>query len=115
MVTGYRAEQGDIIWITLDPQAGHEQKGRRPALVVSNNKFNEFAQTGAMICPITNTDKKICIQVKLDERTKTSGFIICDQAKILDIKERNAEFIESAPDDIIREAVDTISGFLEII
>jgi mRNA interferase MazF len=110
----YHAKQGDIIWITLDPQAGHEQKGRRPAIVVSNNKFNDFTKTGAMICPITNTDKGIPIRIKLDDRTKTSGVIMCDQAKILDLRERNADFIERVPDDIILEAVDTINSFLEI-
>jgi mRNA interferase MazF len=115
LVTVYNANQGDIVWIDLDPQAGHEQKGRRPALIVSNNAFNRFEQVTAMVCPITNTDRSIPIQIKLDGRTKTSGVIMCDQAKILDLKKRNAEFIESVPDDIICEAVDIISGFLEII
>ena len=110
----YRAAQGDIIWLTLDPQAGHEQKGRRPVLVVSNNSFNNFAKTGAMICPITNKDRNIPVQVKLDGRTKTSGVIMCDQAKILDLKERYADFIEKVPDDIILEVIDIIEGFIEI-
>jgi mRNA interferase MazF len=83
--------------------------------VVSNDKFNDAAKTGAMVCPITNTDRGVPIQIKLDGITKTSGVIMCDQAKILDIKERNAEFIERVPDDIIFEAVDVISGFIEII
>lgn len=110
----YRARQGDIIWLTLDPQAGHEQKGRRPALVASNNRFNDFSGTMAMVCPVTNTDKGIPLHVRLDERTKTSGVILCDQAKILDLQQRNAEFIESVPDDIIFEVTDIISGFIEI-
>ena len=110
----YKAEQGDIIWITLDPQAGHEQKGRRPALVVSNNSFNHFVRTTAMVCPITNTDRKIPIHVHLNEKTKTSGVILCDQAKILDLQKRKAEFIEKAPREIILEAVDIISGFIEV-
>ena len=110
----YTANQGDIIWITLDPQAGHEQKGRRPALVVSNNTFNRFVRTSAMLCPITNTDRGLPIQVKLDDRTQTTGVIMCDQTKILDICERNATFIEKIPDDIMFEVVDIISGFIEI-
>jgi len=110
----YKAKQGDIIWISLDPQAGHEQKGRRPAIIISNNTFNRFAKTAAMVCPITSTDKGIPIQIRLDDRTKTSGIVMCDQAKILDLRERNAEFIESVPGDIIFEVVDTVSGFLEI-
>jgi len=110
----YKARQGDIVWINLNPQAGHEQKGRRPALVVSNNTFNDFAKTGAMICPITNTDKGIEIRVKLDANTKTSGIVMCDQAKILDMTTRNAVFIEKAPDDILFEVVDIVNGIVEI-
>jgi len=110
----YRAKQGDIIWINLDPQTGHEQRGRRPAIVLSNNSFNNFTKTTSMVCPITNTDKSIPIQVTLDSRTKTSGVIMCEQAKILDLLARNAEFIECAPKDIIFEAVDIIGGFTEI-
>ena len=90
------------------------QKGRRPALVVSNNRFNRFEKGTAMICPITITDRSIPIHVKLDGRTKTSGVAMCDQAEILDLRERNAAFIERVPDDIIFEAADIISGFVEI-
>ena len=110
----YKARQGDIIWIDLDPQAGHEQKGRRPAIVASNDTFNNFAKTAAMVCPITNTDRGIPIQVRLNGNTKISGIIMCDQAKILDLRKRNAEFIEKAPDDVIFEIVDMISSFIEI-
>jgi len=110
----YHAKQGDIVWIDLDPQAGREQKGRRPALVVSNNTFNNFDKPAAMVCPITNTDRGVPIHVRLDGRIQTSGVVMCDQAKILDLKMRNADFIERVPDDIIFEVTDIISGFVEI-
>ena len=110
----YSARQGDIIWINLDPQSGHEQKGRRPAIVISKNSFNNFTRTMAMLCPITNTDKGVPVHIKLDERTQTDGVIMCDQAKILDLHQRNAEFIEKAPPDIIFEAADIVSGFVEV-
>lgn len=110
----YTAKQGDIIWIDLDPQAGHEQKGRRPAIVISKNSFNNFMRTMAMLCPITNTDKGIPIHIKLDDRTQTGGVIMCDQAKILDLQGRNAEFIEKAPRDIILEVADIVSGFVDV-
>jgi len=109
----YHAKQGDIIWINLDPQIGHEQKGRRPAIVVSNDTFNDFTKTAAMVCPITNTNRGIPFQIKLDGNTKTSGIIMCDQAKILDLQKRHAEFIEKAPDNIVFEAIDIIGGFIE--
>ena len=113
----YKARQGDIILLTFDPQAGHEQTGRRPALVVSNNKVNNYfakTQPAAMVCPITNTDKNLPIQPRLDERTKTGGVIICDQAKFVDLTARGAMFLEQAPEDIVFEAVDIIIGFVEI-
>ena len=111
---GYEAKQGDIIWLSLDPQAGHEQKGRRPAIVISNNTFNDFAKTGAMICPITNTDRASPLQLRLDDRTTTSGVIMCDQAKILHLQIRGAAFIERAPDDVLAEAVDIVRGIVEV-
>jgi len=110
----YIAKQGDIIWLNLEPQAGHEQKGRRPAVVVSNNTFNEFTKSGAMICPITSTDREIPIQPKLDDRTKTNGVIMCDQAKVLDLQVRNAEFIEKIPRNILHEIVNIIGEILEV-
>ena len=110
----FMAKQGNIIWLSFDPQAGHEQKGCRPAIVVSNNLFNDIEKTTAMVCPITNTDRGLGMHLKLDSRTKTTGFIMCDQAKILDLSVRDAEFIEQAPEDIVFEAVDLIIGFVEI-
>ncbi len=109
----FPAKQGDIIWLDFDPQTGHEQKGHRPAIVVSNASFNLFTGKAAMVCPITKTFRNIPIQVKLDSRTKTSGVVMCDQAKILDLEQRNAAFIEAAPEDIILEVIDIINGFIE--
>lgn len=109
----YMAKRGDIIWLSLTPQSGHEQAGRRPALVISNDTFNSYTKTGAMVCPITNTDRNSPLHVRLDGRTATTGVIMCDQAKILDVASRNAEFIETAPDDIVFEALDIVTGILD--
>ena len=105
-------KQGDIIWLDFDPQIGHEQRGRRPALVVSNETFNRFSNL-AVVCPITNTKKKHPFHVKLDERTKTKGVIMSDQTRTLDIKARNYEFIEKITDDFLLDVLDIISGFIE--
>ena len=110
MVTVF--EQGDIVYLDFDPQSGHEQRGRRPALVVSNNLFNRVSSL-TMVCPITNTDRKHPFHVRLDGRTKSTGVVMCDQARMLDLGSRNAVFEEKAPADIIAEAVDLIMGFLE--
>lgn len=109
----YKLMQGDIIFINFDPQIGHEQRGRRPALIVSNNTFNSF--TGiAVVCPITNTNREIPIHVSLDDRTKTTGAVMCDEVKSLDIRMRNAEFVEKVPGDILAEVIDIIVGFVEV-
>ncbi|MBS4025067.1 MAG: type II toxin-antitoxin system PemK/MazF family toxin [Clostridia bacterium] len=109
----YIPEQGDIILLQFDPQAGHEQKGRRPAFVVSNNTFNQFTKL-AMVCPITNTNKGFPLHVPLDDRTNTIGVIMCEQVKSLDITARNALFLEKAPADILEEVTDIIIGFVEM-
>ncbi len=106
-------EQGDIVYLNFAPQAGHEQRGRRPALVVSSNLFNRV-NSMTMVCPITHTDRGSPFQVRLDERTKTDGVVMCDQARMLDLNSRGASFEEKAPADILAEAVDLIIGFLEI-
>lgn len=105
-------EQGDIIFLEFSPQAGHEQRGKRPAIVVSNYTFNKFTKL-AMVCPITNTVRDFPLHVRLDERTKTRGVIMCEQVKSLDIYARNASYSEKAPNDIIEELTDIVFGFIE--
>ncbi len=106
-------EQGDIVVLDFNPQADHEQMGRRPAVVISNNTFNRFSKM-LMVCPITNTNKKHPFHIELDSRTKTTGVVLCDQAKMLDLSARNAVFVEKIPEDLISEAVDMIYSFIEI-
>ena len=105
-------EQGDIVSLDFDPQAGHEQRGRRPAVIISNNTYNRFSKM-LMVCPITNTNKKHPFHVELDDKTKTTGVILCDQAKMLDVTSRNAVFIEKLPNDLVAEIVDLIYSFIE--
>ena len=107
-------KQGDIICLNFDPQTGHEQSGRRPALVISNNSFNQVTKKVAMVCPITKTDKSLPFHIKLDDGMQTTGVVLCDQAKIIDVQARNFEFIEKAPKDIILNIIDIINGFIEI-
>lgn len=95
----------------FDPQSGHEQKGRRPALVLSNDFLNNHSAL-AFVCPITNTNKKHPFHIELDERTQTTGVILCDQVKMLDVKARNAKFQEKCPGDIWNEAKELIISFM---
>ena len=106
-------KQGNIIWLDFNPQIGHEQNGRRPALVISNETFNDFSKM-AIVCPITSMDKNHPFHVRLNEKTKTKGVILCDQARTLDIKARKYELIENIPEDILSEVIDIIYGFIEV-
>ena len=111
MVTVF--EQGDIVYLDFDPLSGHEQKGRRPALVISNNLFNRVSSL-TMVCPITHTDKGHPFHIRLDGTAKTDGVVLCDQARMLDLNSRNAAFVEKAPAGITAEAVDLLVGFIEM-
>ena len=103
--------QGDIIFMDFNPQQGHEQAGRRPALIISNDTLNHHSAM-VMVCPITNTNKKHPFHIELDDRTQTTGVILCDQAKMLDIKARNAKFQEKCPEDIWNDARDLVASFI---
>ena len=105
--------QGDIIWLEFNPQAGHEQAGHRPALVVSNDFFNR-ATGMAIVCPITNNLRPFPLHIRLDERTKTTGVVACEQIKSLDIKARKYRFIERAPKDILDAAFEAVFSEIEI-
>jgi len=105
-------KQGSIVLVDFDPQAGHEQKGRRPALVISNDLFNRYSEM-AILCPITNTDKNHPLHIRLNEKTKTNGVILCDQVKTMDIKVRNFKYLECIPEDILENVLDIVSSLIE--
>ena len=108
----YLPKQGDIVYLDFDPQAGHEQKGRRPCLIVSNNSFHKRTNL-AMVCPITSKPSNFPTHVVLDATTKTSGEIMCEQAKCLDIAARNVSFVETVSSQILEEVIDLICSFVE--
>jgi len=105
-------KQGSIILIDFDPQADHEQRGRRPALVISNALFNKYSEM-AIVCPITHTDKNHPLHVRLDNKMKTNGVILCDQIKTMDIKVRNFKYLESIPEDILKNVLDIVFSLME--
>ncbi|MDR1687881.1 MAG: type II toxin-antitoxin system PemK/MazF family toxin [Clostridiales bacterium] len=107
-----KLKQGDIIKLDFDPQTGYEQKGRRPAIVISNSRFNRYSKM-IMVCPITHTDKNHPFHVRLGGNTKTAGVILCDQLKTLDIVARSYEFIEKATSETIFNVLDIIMNFFE--
>ena len=105
-------KQGTIIKINFNPQLGHEQAGYRPAVVISNEIFNERAKL-AILCPITNTNNYFPLHIPLDNRTKTTGLILCEHIKALDINERTYQIVEELPKDILNKVIDVVYSEIE--
>ena len=103
--------QGDIISVDFAPTKGREQSGERPALVISNTKYNKRSGF-ALACPITSSTRVMNIRIPLDERTKTRGDILCEQIRIIDLTERPHRVIESAPPDILQEVYKVINALI---
>ena len=111
MVTVF--EQGDILFLNFTPQSGHEQRGRRPAVVVSNNVYNHIHNL-LMVCPITNTDRDFPSHVRLDSRTKTTGTIMCDQVRALDVSARNGILLKNCQMICWRKWLTRLSASLKL-
>ena len=105
----YTPGKGDFVAVTFDPQSGHEQKGRRPALVVSNTLFNEH--TGmAIVCPVTNTDRDFPFHVRIAEGSNVTGFVMVEQVKSIDFRARNAKRIGRASDAVLEEVLSILDA-----
>lgn len=105
----YIPQKGDFVALTFDPQSGHEQKGRRPALVVSNDLFNEH--TGLCIaCPITSTRRDYPFHVVIPEGQKVSGVVMVEQVKSIDFRSRAVRRIASAPDAVLEEVLSILDA-----
>jgi mRNA interferase MazF len=104
---------GDIIWINLNPRAGHEQAGRRPAVVLSPEKYN--GKTGlALVCPITGRIKGYPFEVLISEGLPIKGVILSDQVKSLDWRVRDAELIVVLPAEIMSEVFQKLGTLLPV-
>lgn len=105
-------KQGDIIKVNLNPQAGYEQAGYRSAVVISNNIFNEKAKL-AIICPVTNTKNNFPLHIPLDERTNTTGTILCEHVRTVNLDARPYIFIEKIPEDILENIIEVVFAEIE--
>jgi len=107
----YVPEAGDLVWLTFDPQAGREQAGRRPALVLSPSSYN--VKSGlALLCPITSRVKKYPFEVAVPPGLPVSGVALADQIKSVDWLERRAEFITVAGHDLMEEVLSRVAPLL---
>ena len=98
----YIPERGDVVWLTFSPQAGHEQAGIRPALVVSPAAYN--GRVGlALFCPLTTQVKGYPFEVVLPAGLKAKGAVLADQIKSLDWKARRAQFVARLPAEPLAE------------
>ena len=105
----YVPRKGDFMTLSFDPQSGHEQKGRRPALVISNYLFNKH--TGlAIVCPITNTNRQIPFHLPIPSSSSLTGFVMVEQIKSVDFSARNVKFVESAPNQLLTDVLSVMDA-----
>jgi mRNA interferase MazF len=107
----YIPERGDAVWITLDPQAGHEQAGRRPALVLSPAAYN--GRVGlALFCPITSQVKGYPFEVPIPAGLSVEGVLGADQIKSLDWRARKAARIGAVSEEVVAQVLERLQTLL---
>jgi mRNA interferase MazF len=111
MVTNYIPQRGDIVWLDFNPQAGHEQAGKRPALVLSPKAYNH--KTGLLLaCPITSRIKGYPFEVVISEKLPVKCVILADQIKSLDWQVRNAQFACQVSEPILADVIEKVALLL---
>ena len=111
MVNDYIPHQKDIIFLDFNPTLGHEQQGKRPALVLSNYAFNKFTKM-VLVCPITSNMKEFPLHVPLKHTKKIKGVVMCEQIKAIDFIARNACFKEKIDNETYDEVLTIINSFI---
>jgi mRNA interferase MazF len=112
MAVPYVPERGDLVWLQFNPQAGHEQAGRRPALVISPKSYNRLVGL-ALFCPITSRVKGYPFEVLLPQGLAVEGAVLSDQLRSLDWRARQATRIGHLPDDALAETVGKIFALID--
>jgi mRNA interferase MazF len=107
----YKPKRGDVVWLSFNPQAGHEQAGRRPALVLSPQSYNSKVGL-AILCPITSQIKGYPFEVLIPDGLKVHGVVLSDQVKSLDWEARNAEFVCALPRTTVDEVLQKLNTLL---
>jgi mRNA interferase MazF len=113
MMPAYCPKRGDVVWISFNPQAGHEQSGHRPALVLSPRSYNRKVGL-VMLCPITNRIKGYPFEVRIPEGLKASGAVLSDQVKSMDWRARGASLLCSVPEGTVREVLNKVGTLLDV-
>ena len=102
MATTYIPDRGDIVYLDFNPTKGHEQRGYRPALIISPAAYSEKSSL-ALFCPITSQQKGYPFEVLLPEDLQTHGVILVDQIRFLDLRVRQIKFVETVSLEVIAE------------
>jgi len=110
MAKQYIPERGDIVWTDFNPAAGHEQKGKRPAIILSPSAFNKKLLL-ALIAPITSRVKGHGFEVPFQSK-KISGVVLCHQVKTIDFIERGLQFVEKAPAGVISDVLAKVKAII---
>lgn len=113
MQDNYIPERGDVVWLSLNPQAGHEQAGRRPVLVLSPSSYNSKVGL-AIFCPITNQVNGYPFEVRIPPGYQVNGVILSDQVKCLDWRTREAEFICKLPSNVTNDVLKKLNTLIKI-
>lgn len=109
----YIPSRGDVIWLSFNPQSGHEQSGHRPAIVISPKEYN--AKVGlAICCPITSKIKYYPFEVRIVIKNKINGAVLSDQLKSLDWEKRKAKFIAKAPKMVLEDTIEKLTLLINI-
>ncbi len=107
----YAPDRGDAVWLDFDSQSGHEQRGRRPAVIISPRSYNEKVGL-ALVCPITSQIKGYPFEVVLPKGLKIKGAILSDQIKSLDWQARKAKLIVKLPPTVVSDVLLRVSKLL---
>jgi mRNA interferase MazF len=106
-------KQGDIVYTDFDPTLGREQSGRRPAVIISQTEYNQRRNL-VWICPITSSVKSLRFHVRLDDRTKIQGDVICEQVRTIDLLVRKCRYVEPLSKDLLQKVLDAVSVIIAV-
>lgn len=112
MVKKYIPKQGDVVFLDFNPTKGHEQSGFRPAVVISNNVFNENTKM-IIVCPITSNDKDFPTHYYLEDTIKIHGSVLCERIRSIDYEIRNIKFIEKLSDNDFISIITLMTACIE--
>lgn len=112
MVNKYIPKQGDIVLLDFNPTKGHEQTGKRPAIVISNNVFNKNTKM-AIVCPITSNEKEFPTHYLLENTKKVHGSVLCEHIRSINFEIRNLKFVEKASENDLLSVIMLMNACIE--